>query len=166
MAPDPGKSYNWLAYLFPALYGNNWSCQDYFITPQMAADLALAGFASKADVSNWLWQNSFVPKSQFLNYGWFDFATNSGNNAIPTWTTSSFQTKPIYPAPDFGPTYPPFPAGTTYNQVPDSGMLPTCGSPNGNVIMVTGGGEETAYELLDSPGGTSASSITPVDPWR
>jgi hypothetical protein len=45
-------------------------------------------------------------------------------------------------------------------------MLPTCGSPNGNVIMVTGGGEETAYELLDSPGGTSASSITPVDPWR
>ena len=165
MPPDPGKAYNWLGYVFPALFANNWGSIDYLMTPQMASDLRLAGFASKTDVYNWLWQNSFVSIDQYHKYGWWDFKTNSGNATVPTWKMSDFQTKAIYPAPDFGPTYPPYAAGTTYNQVPSGGMLPTVNSPTSSVVIVTGGGEQTAYEWFDEMG-ASLGSVTPIDPWR
>ena len=163
--PPPGKSYNWLLYLLPGLFANNWGSFDFLITPQMAMGLYQAGFTSKAMVYNWLWQNSFATIDQYKNYGWWDFKTNSGKNTVPAYTSSNFQTTPIYPAPNFGPTYPTWPAGTTYNEVPSGGYLPTVNTPTSSLILVTGGGEEVSYEWFDEMG-TTGANITPIDPWR
>jgi hypothetical protein len=146
--PPAGTAYNWLEYFVPPWtsgYGL-WELDMYgyslLMVPEMAQDLVLAGFPTKASVSAWLYNKSFVPMSQYKKFGWYDFRTNGGMNIEPT-------------------------SGKPYNTLPDSYMVACSGStPNDNVIIVVGGAEEVAYFIPTHASARASSSAWQIDPWR
>jgi hypothetical protein len=146
--PPAGTRYNWLEYLVPGLWANNGGYVNILMVPEMAMDLVLAGFPTKASVSQWLYEQSFVPMSQLKKYGWYNFVYNGGAAIEPT-------------------------SGKPYASLPDTYMVSTEGpaatNGNRNLIIVVGGAEEVAEELmsqwsLKQPGITG--TVVQIDPWK
>jgi hypothetical protein len=141
----PGP-HNWLQYLLPGIWANSFAPLNIFMVPEMAMDLYQCGFNSKMAVYQWIFNQSFVPISQFKQYGWYDFYTNGGTMKEPT-------------------------SGIPYGQLPDSYMTPCAGTqPFDNLIVVVGGAEETAMEILTlstvRKGGQIGGGVYYIDPWR
>jgi len=105
--------------------------------PEMAQHLVDLGFKTKDDVYQYLWKSSFEPVKQYRNRSWPDFFRNG-------WMGIEKQ------------------SGKPWKELPDDYMVPSQGDdPFQNMVIVAGGQEEAAVELLGGRGATFS-----IDAWR
>ena len=138
----PGK-YNFLEYLVPGLWADQFGPRILIMHPNMAQSLVDYGFQSKTAVMEWLWNASKIPMSEFKKYGWYDFFTRGGTVIEPT-------------------------SGKPYGELADSYMTPAFGAePDGRgVIVAIGPGDEICLQLEVGGGLNWGITAYPVDPWK
>jgi hypothetical protein len=134
----PGP-HNFLEYTMKELLEDRVGSKTFIMHPGMAQSLWDYGFKTKAAVFEWMWKATFIPVSQYRNYGWFDTSTNSGRNNEPT-------------------------SGKPWNDLPPDYMVPTMGSTAAsNLILVCmGPGDENTMQFQGGRG----SRLYPIDPWK
>lgn len=138
----PGP-HNWLWYNIPDLWSTSFCGLIILMNPEMALDLQKYGFKTKQAVYDWINSVSFVPKSRFIQYGWYGFRMSDGTAIEAT-------------------------SGKPYNDLPDDYMIsancPSKGMTpfNRNWIFITGG-VETEYIIFKH---NTNRTAYPIDPWR
>ncbi len=132
----PGP-HNWLNYLVPGIFSGREGGIVLMMIPEMAQHLVDLGFKTKDDVYQYLWKSSFEPVKQYRNRSWPDFFRNG-------WMGIEKQ------------------SGKPWKELPDDYPVPSQGDdPFQNMIIVAGGQEEAAVELLGGRGATFS-----IDAWR
>jgi hypothetical protein len=132
----PGP-HNWLNYLVPGLWAGREGGIVMIMIPEMAQHLVDLGFKTKDEVYEWLWKSSFEPVKQYRNRSWPDFFRNGWMGLEKT-------------------------SGKPWKELPDDYMVPSQGDdPFQNCIIVAGGWEEAAVEILGGRGATFN-----IDAWR
>jgi hypothetical protein len=132
----PGP-HNWLNYLVPGLWAGREGGVVLMMVPELAQHLADIGFKTKDDVYQWLWKSSFEPVKQYRNRSWPDFFRNG-------WMGIEKQ------------------SGKPWKELPDDYMVPSQGDDAfQNCLIIAGGQEEAAVELLGGRGATFS-----IDVWK
>ena len=132
----PGP-HNWLNYLVPGIFSGREGGIVLIMIPEMAQHLVDLGFKTKDSVYEWLWKQSFEPLRNYRNRSWPDFFRNGWMGIEKT-------------------------SGKPWKELPDDYMVPSQGDDAfQNVIIVAGGQEEAAAEILGGRGATFS-----IDAWR
>ncbi len=134
----PGPK-NWLEYFIPGIWHDREGGITIFMLPQMAWALREAGFKSKDEVYEWIYQKSFTTMKNYRTHSWPDVNTNSWLGIEPK-------------------------SGKPYKELPDDYMVPFVRDPWENCIIVTGGGEE--YPQWIGARRPGSDPVYSIDVWR
>jgi len=134
----PGP-HNWLEYQVPSLWAGREGGYNFIILPEMAQHLYEAGFKSKDEVYQWLYDSSFMPFSEYRKHASPDFRTGGWRGVEKT-------------------------SGKPWKELPDDYMVPAVDDPYQNCIIVSGGGEETSHWVNGRT--PNADPAYGIDVWR
>jgi hypothetical protein len=135
----PGPK-NWLGYHIRHGY---WDCGEGGITimmlPEMAMQLYQAGFKTKSDVYEWIYQQSYITVGEYRTHSWPDVRTNAWLGVERT-------------------------SGKHWKELPEDYKIPAINDPFESCIIVTGGGEEVA--LFSGGRMPNMDPAYGIDAWR
>ncbi len=134
----PGPK-NWLEYILPEFWAGREGGVTLIMLPQMAQHLYEAGFKTKDEVYEWIYQQSFVTMKKYRTHSWVDVSTASWTGIEPK-------------------------SGKVWKELPDDYMVPMVNDPYQNCIIITGGGEE--YGQWVNGRGPGMAPVYSVDIWR
>ncbi|UCD09377.1 MAG: hypothetical protein JSU79_01670 [Dehalococcoidales bacterium] len=134
----PGP-HNWFEYQVDSLWAGKEGGYNFIILPEMAQHLYEAGFKSKDEVYQWLYESSFMPFSEYRKHASPDFRTGGWRGVEKT-------------------------SGKPWKELPDDYMVPAVDDPYQNCIIVSGGGEETSHWVNGRT--PNADPAYGIDVWR
>ena len=120
----------------PSLWAGREGGYNFIILPEMAQHLYEAGFKSKDEVYQWLYDSSFKPLKEYHS---------------PQWRAGRYH--PVEKL-----------SGKSWDELPDDYMIPAVGDPYENCIIVAGGGEETSHWVNGRT--ANADPAYGIDIWR
>ena len=132
----PGP-HNWLNYIVPGIWAGREGGTIFIMVAELAQHLKDLGFKTKDEVYEWIWKQSFEPLKDYRNRSWPDFSRNGWMGIEKT-------------------------SGKPWKELPDDYMVPVAGDePFESCIIIAGGDEEAAVEILGSRG-----EVFSIDAWR
>jgi hypothetical protein len=144
----PGP-HNWLKYIVPDIWTMREGGFIFVMAPEMAKHLYDIGFKSKKEVYEWLYEQSFVPMSNYRNRSWVDEAPTQGWMGIEKTS------------------------GKHWRDLPDDYKVPLVSSPTQNCIIIAGGDEEVCIQIaggryIPDPHETDlwGAAAYSIDAWR
>jgi membrane peptidoglycan carboxypeptidase len=128
-----------MEYFVGSLWKDGEGGKTFFMLPEMARDLQIAGYKTKEAVYEWLYKKSFMTVREYRTHQAPDVWTNAWKAIEAT-------------------------SGKPWKELDEDYMVPAVADPFDNCIIVTGGGEEMA--LWSGGRQRSPDSAFSIDYWR